>query len=1319
MKRSIAITLLSCLLGVTAVATAVSTIAWFKDIADLAPADFNGATEGSYFAAGNGTSENPFILNKPRHLYNLAWLNMRGYFENRDIDKDGNSNDLFYFKIDPSLEGTLDGDGLIIPPIGTKEHPFYGHFDGSAKTISNFVIDSDRDNYVQHPYNMDDFMKADPEIVGLFGVVGPSGAEGAPTEPSSSEASTIYNLAVGGVTIKTSTQQSLVGIVAGYVNGTIQNVVVDKTSSIVISESTTGSLSNYSNKISEYSTIGYCTTNYSENQVEGQYNKKNIKRNVHDIYTVNTDTSQKEFDAHELGEDLASGGSIDMYDMYSSLHTIWTTITNNGGTYKSKYYTGNRTITIDENGEETGTGGTAANTYNNFNTAETTAYNGEGSSRHSYYNYTQSATINSESIQTASYTYVVEPQNSSDYRFMCLTGKKQVTVPNGATMNATMKMYPYQIYYQANESSAKNYLAFTVNTDYWGDISSVTINNSTTDGDSTYWFFDGANIQADVDGEGNIYYLNCDSSGNLSMGTSSSTTWTYNTAKKYFVTEVSSTKYYLGFNGTSWVTSFLTDEVSYWTISDGTRYMAHSSNNNRITGSTTVNDNTKWLLDGSNHFYYVSNGTTYYLKFRYQSSWGSRTYRCYASNSSSSGYYYFEYDPNQTYSLFATYNNTKYYPNYSGSNFDGTTTQKSMTIVNNVTPAHYSAGVTHEGIEYKIVEDGVQKTFTVSGAKSKIQTVDTYFPLKPDSTNGADKLNTGYVVSGPNYQTSDDPFGDIRVSQYPTNSLSNYSNNKISTVYTVNGQTISLNNHIGTATTTVGGTTYNFKYEKYENTKSSVEQTIKDQKNIYGFHFMMADINIDNLITAPWVKVADKSKEELTDPNVVPYHIYRNYEMPEDSIDFHLRDTSVINFMAGTYYTGTNQNTSFFSLHQIFRYKDGDSIPAGKKANDIRDIKEIDVVYKNTDEDTSEEYPYVYKFVNENAPSNAGDVVFKTEWITNPSNFANNRAYYFEIPANKGEYALGSVKGKSGAYLMYLDIAANANKISRTKFGEHFINIEETYDYPIGVSIVDSISTTTVNGNPVITSNPLNSANIIINPGYQGELTLNRTSATALAVTVANGHSGDVSQGYVNNSIVVSGVSSRTPRQTITSDTKRVELFDYGVNSNALTRTVVTKTTYTGVCNIYSGNSAPTVTPPEQVYTIIQYKYKLDGVTIDKTLIEGGEDEIKAYDPSNQGRPYTNIKDDVFALYSAADNEDIIYEFLYFNDETQTITVDFDMQYLKTTGTNYYEVNGYDVLIEVTGSSIIVYVKNTSGGYSIFTFNSNTITDGQITIPVS
>ena len=55
---------------------------------------------------------------------------------------------------------------------------------------------------------------------------------------------------------------------------------------------------------------------------------------------------------------------------------------------------------------------------------------------------------------------------------------------------------------------------------------------------------------------------------------------------------------------------------------------------------------------------------------------------------------------------------------------------------------------------------------------------------------------------------------------------------------------------------------------------------------------------------------------------------------------------------------------------------------------------------------------------------------------------------------NDGEYALGSAEEKAGAYLLYLDIGANAAQVYRTIMSEHFGVSEFTMKYPFGVAIL-------------------------------------------------------------------------------------------------------------------------------------------------------------------------------------------------------------------------------------------------------------------------
>ena len=167
--------------------------------------------------------------------------------------------------------------------------------------------------------------------------------------------------------------------------------------------------------------------------------------------------------------------------------------------------------------------------------------------------------------------------------------------------------------------------------------------------------------------------------------------------------------------------------------------------------------------------------------------------------------------------------------------------------------------------------------------------------------------------------------------------------------------------------------------------------------NVYGLHFMPANININHLVTADYTLINGEEKE--------------NYEMPASSIDFNLMEKGVINFFAGTYFSGNN---SFFSLHHIERDEN----------DEITSIKEIAEIYKSS----SDRDPYIYKYTDNtysDTLTSKYSLTFSTDRIKRQSSITTNAVYYFEIPVNAGEFALGSVDDGTGAYLMYLDIATN------------------------------------------------------------------------------------------------------------------------------------------------------------------------------------------------------------------------------------------------------------------------------------------------------
>lgn len=297
----------------------------------------------------------------------------------------------------------------------------------------------------------------------------------------------------------------------------------------------------------------------------------------------------------------------------------------------------------------------------------------------------------------------------------------------------------------------------------------------------------------------------------------------------------------------------------------------------------------------------------------------------------------------------------------------------------------------------------------------------TYFPLITNDNNyEVGEKNTGYVIGGSEDNSPrayPDKTGDIRVSKYGTSDINrSYSDGTLTNVYTINAskQTVLIDES---------------DYNKYANSKTQFLDMVSDG-NIYGLHFMPANISTNHLVTAEYALINGDAKT--------------NYEMPASSIDFNLKRRGSINFFAGTYFSGNN---SFFSLHEIFRDNN----------DKIVDIKEIAEIYSSSNIHRDNIYKYSDGSYSATLTPDYS-LAFSTERIKVQSSFTTNAVYYFEIPANSGEYALGSVDGGTGAYLMYLDIGSNGNIAD--EFDAYSITtITESNFFPIGVDFVPFTTT--------------------------------------------------------------------------------------------------------------------------------------------------------------------------------------------------------------------------------------------------------------------
>ena len=1002
------------------IGTVFSTISWFVASVVTPEYKLDGSSAGAYFAYGDGTSDHPFGISIPRHLYNLSWLQYMGQFSDKQ----------YYFELASSVPATgLDMTGYILPPIGTEDDPFVGNFKGNGKIITNLIVtnnESEIFSSAKHPDRTSVDYEA-PEIVGLFGVVG--NLNSAYTGTYVDSINTISNLGIKNIIVKSSTSNTLVGIAAGYVDGVLDNVAVNESS--LYTASSASAITSITDCVSNYSLIGYCTKKHL-----GEMKLRSDDADVPTLENPNTVSGGDNW-----------GGSINMLDMYTYLRGMCDT---------STAYSFSTAETIYNNADGTSnTVVTSSATNSNY-----------ASNWSEYYRYEGNKVIEDDK-EYAAFTFARSSGNSNfssyndnDTKYICLYGGTSKRGTTGQGTNATKTVTTIT---QSNTSfrifyNGANYLS------YRGSIS-----NQTNTSYASTWNWEGSYLKTTY--SNTTYYLNI-SNGSLACSTTKSTTWTYTQDKKQLYATVSGTTYYLQFSNNT------------WSVSAGGYY--------------TIHDDTK---NG-----YVNNGNSYYLSNLSDvatTRWG------YGQKSTTTGYGYNDLSNtgqwigwynDSTYSA-QCYSDSKYHYHLESGSATGT---GKLVAVNGSTKYYmyhtgngsaYFAGSTNSslGDTFTISVDypgdiGMGSFSTANNQATYYDTNPTYFPLTRDKdeetgeytgSGRPDEKNTGYIVSGCNLTDSTQgPYGDIRVSRFNISDIKvglsgdttfsasrlevvtrtcvrndngTYTDSdwtRISDEYNVNN---SINNTLSSTFTNKKNFKTDLRLSKYKNSRAQLNGTLSSGSGyIYGLHFMDAAISTSHLVTAPNVIVLDGKTLDSNGKAIGSE--YTNYQLPQDSIDFNLKDQGFINFFAGTYFTNNN---TFFSLHTITR----------NNSNGITSIQEIKKIYAPASGTPSNDNPYVYSY-DGNQPANSGNLVFDTSWITAPS-MVNNAVYYFEIPVNAGEYALGSVSGKNGAYLMYLDIGAGAANYRDITTTEHVVTISQNTSFPLGIefhNIVANTAWTNLNG---------------------------------------------------------------------------------------------------------------------------------------------------------------------------------------------------------------------------------------------------------------
>lgn len=1088
-----------------------------------------------YFESGRGTYDDPFIIHSPRHLYNLAWLQYLGMF---NAPESATSTDIkqYYFELcdgdndwssihgDSGIAGgVLDMDGWTLPPIGTSKNPFVGNFEGNGITISNLTISStyshltdvaDKEtNFAETAYTPEN---GTCDIVGLFGVIGSvNEADGTLTKNGneytySSSVNEVKNLNVQSITVETETATSLIGIVAGYVNGIVSGVgVID---SKVVSTST-GNLStdDFTVNVSDFSTIGFC-----EDKFKGQLDVVTVDIAEPDV-TVYSTTSQSESGSHW-------GGSIDMHAMYDRMDYM----RGEAEEITALRVISEKTITYEDGRPDVQE--IQTETLYNVDTNHKNYYNREAGSVTFYYG-------------DSAYNYLFSGKKVGDY-----------------TKAIIMSVYgPVEVgaYFI---SDGNHYLNISTETDIELSDENVPLYKwGFTDGSGTV--LDGTVGYLRVFVDDVPYYLNR-SGMNLVISSTPTTQWTCDggtTEGGPVYCEENNVKYYLGHDGNQWTitSSFregfvITDNNGNYLTNNGTTGVTNTtSSDNAAIWSISSRDGEECYITtviGNTTYYLYSNNGTLTLSNTYRHRSGGlfsayiyHTLLCYVSSTdptkyiiqdendncltydsgwkldsgsegysiSANGRYLAVRNNNGTWQLYGNTADTtvwqfdsdekvyttvivdgtpiNYYLTYNGNNnATPTLTQtannaRAWYISGNALRSRYNTNhrlrilsngnlsvgsngndratvnaaplsvyympkentnvavlviqQTSEEVDQETIKSTTYETYP-------IYTPYTYFPILANTEqNGYAVIddNTGYIISGT--QVGDK--GDIRVSRYAINNRisGSYNGTDLTTVYSVNADgryTINQNSH---------------SFAKYDESKAQFLEVLRGQSNVYGMHFMNAQISADRIITADYVNINGTTATD--------------YPLPEDCIDCNLVERGYINFFAGTYFNvgSSDENDSFFSLHQITR---------SQSDNSIVSIKQIKLIYGDPSDATK---PYIYRYSDGTWSSGSGtpaspyQLLMNMDWVEYPGsgNWTNNRLYYFEIPVNAGEYALGSVAGHNGAYLDYLDISTTAKLIHVDVTTETVTTTTETYNYPKGVQVIESASSAFVeeNGNTV------------------------------------------------------------------------------------------------------------------------------------------------------------------------------------------------------------------------------------------------------------
>lgn len=1114
------------------------SLSWFSS-GTVSPIKVNGNVHGSYFESGVGSAEDPFEIARPIQLYYLSWLQEMGYFNEAVVNQETGQLELkqqyhFYLSKDIDMH-VVNGEQDFtynIPPIGTTQYPFVGSFDGKGHSITNLNIINDVSEYTNDPYNPNGTSDPGPgyEILGMFGVLGTTNTGDYYNTVNCSSMNSdgvlilqdndaifdpaqtyVKNFYLDEVTIQASSDEdhALVGIVAGYANAPITGVGI-KTSTISVASgrqvinNVVGTESNA--VLSKYLSVGFAMPEY----------ERSLEEVDQKIYAPKA--TQSSLVNNSTGDDW--GGSLEFESILERVRksrNLSGSTTNSIPSYVKEQY-----VVKDVDGTE-------------LQRTTTATSNEPISTSNSSIYYKHDDNIGS---------YYYKLMSDSGAKKVYISGLSDIESFNGCTSSAMTE----NVIQKTTQTVTAYY--FRDANGYIGMNANGTIAHFPTTEGAIKWHYDSSNtdVYSLQNVNNNYQYVHLNKTGDtFSIGTSSTTNWALSNGV-FGVPDYTPIGDPITFgNNTSREKPSNTTKIKT-TVTWALTNTQLPEGVYKVEALLKVTDNShmdRTLYDDNGTtpvYYFTIGGTDYYPESHDSrrnlgmstSAFTPVTYISAIQFGTGAKTIQFKYGASQGYSMYL--NGIRFTP------LAGYATVESETTTDNGYSTYSNTVRGGQAGYIPLSVDGLKTDFVGNSNPS----IDKYKTAKS---------NTGYIVGGYYDKRnggdgqSAQYTGDVRIAAYDISNISNSYNTSSKDFTNIQTYDATGKHTIDKSEYTTGGTGAK-TYKKLASSLSNLKETLKNSSYVYGIHFMDSTISKDHIITAP------KATVNGTD--------YVNYELPEDCVDFSLKAKGYINFFAGDY---QNNNDAFFSLNEIFRDPNNPSI--------ITDIKALKYVYGPSD-GSSRDYIYRYSDgtysttgvqagANNTITKKFGDetvtykVLFDTAWIANNGEVKplSKNLWYFEIPCNKGEFALGSCPGACGGYLVYLDISAAAQTIERKEVNEYFIKKTLNTNIANGTQFVaeipdplDNTEDITKQVRDTSTIDDLDSYNASLNTNASGNYNIDRTGNN-----ITSSNQTGVQDSYLGPGVTLNNSNTNQYVETVI---RRITDYDYNTMTGLYVKQVTT-----------------------------------------------------------------------------------------------------------------------------------------------------------------